>query len=81
MLRPFDQVRVKQVVRPDADFKQLTQQIDMAFGGVVDAAQQHGLIADWDAMVNQVGDCLRGFGGDLLGAIKMRVEPDRMVFG
>ena len=46
---------------------------------VVDAAQQHGLVAQRDAGVGQARQCLFGLGGELVGVVEVGVEPDGMV--
>ena len=62
----LDQVAVVEVVRPDADLDQLVHELALDVDAVVDAGEQHRLVADRDAGAGQPVDRARDLGRDLV---------------
>ena len=80
MLDAADQVALVQVVRANPHPDQAPAKLLDDLRVVVDAAQQHRLVAQRDAGVGQLAAGLGRFRRDLVGVVEVRVDPERVIF-
>ena len=73
VLQAHGQVALIDVVGAHADLDQLVDQLLHGENTVVDAGQQHALVAQGDTGVGQHGAGLGGLGGDLVGVVEVGV--------
>ena len=79
MARAFDQVALVQVIGPHADAHQLLHQVALDVDTVVDARQQHRLVAKLNACpAKAVCGCFQ-FGGDFIGMVDVDIQPQRVI--
>ena len=79
MLQAHGQVALIDVVGAHADLDQLVDQLLHGENTVVDAGQQHALVAQGDTGVGQHGAGLGGLGGDLVGVVEVGVQPHGVI--
>ena len=79
MLQTHGQVALIDVVGAHADLDQLVDQLLHGEDAVVDAGQQHALVAQGDTGVGQHGAGLLRLGGDLLGMVEVGVQPHGVI--
>lgn len=79
MLQAHGQVALIDVVGAHADLDQLVDQLLHGEDAVVDAGQQHALVAQGDTGVGQHGAGLGGLGGDLVGVVEVGVQPHGVI--
>jgi hypothetical protein len=72
-------VALEQVVRPHPRAQEAAKQRAQALGRRVDAAQQHRLVADRHAVIDQALARGAGLGRQLLGVVEVRVDEQRRV--
>ncbi len=75
----LDEVALVQVVRPDPVRDELVDQRALDVDAVVDAREQHALVADRQAGPRQLVDRARDLGRDLVGVVEVQVDPERVV--
>ena len=79
VLQAHGQVALIDVVGTHADANQLVDQLLHGVDAVIDAGQQHALVAQRDTGVGQHGAGLGGLGGDLVGVVEVGVQPDGVI--
>ena len=79
VLQAHGQVALIDVVGTHADADQLVDQLLHGVDAVIDAGQQHALVAQRDTGVGQHGAGLGGLGGDLVGVVEVGVQPDGVI--
>jgi hypothetical protein len=80
MLGALYLITLEEIVRAHFALQQAVSQFHLCFHGVVDAAHQHALIIDRHAGADQTVASAGGFRCNLIGMIKMSIQPDRSVF-
>ena len=79
MTRTLHEVALVDVVRPDPDLHELLDQVTLDVHAVVDAGQEHRLVAQRNAGPRQAVARARQLGRDLVGVVDVDVQPDRVV--
>ena len=77
--RALDQVALVEVVRPDPVGDELVDERALDVDAVVDAGEQHALVADRQAGLRQLVDRARDLGRDLVRVVEVEVDPQRVV--
>ena len=75
----LDQVALVEVVGPDAHLDQLLDEVALDVHTVVDAGEQHRLVAQRDAGAGQLVAGAGELGGDLVRVVDVDVQPQRVV--
>ena len=75
----LDQVALVQVVGADPVLDQLVDEVALDVHAVVDAGQEHGLVAHRQAGLGQPVDGTRDLGRDLVRVVEVEVDPQRVV--
>ena len=75
----LDQVALVQVVRPDPVRHELVDERALDVDAVVDAGEQHALVADRQPGLGQLVDRARDLGRDLVRVVEVQVDPERVV--
>ena len=75
----LDQVALVQVVGPDPVRDELVDECSLDVDAVVDAGQQHALVADREPGLRQLVDRARDLRGDLVRVVEVEVDPQRVV--
>ena len=73
------QVALVDVVRPDPDLDELLDQVALDVDAVVDARQEHRLVAQRDACPSQHVARAGELGRDLVRVVDVDVQPDRVI--
>ncbi len=79
VLEPLGEIALVDVVRADPVGRQLVHQSAHQRPAVVDATQQHGLIAERDPCVGEQREGVLGLGRELPGDVEVGVDPHRVV--
>ena len=75
-----NEVALVEVIRFDAAHQQLLN-LGLHHGDVViDIAQQHRLVAEWNACIDQSTECIAHFGGQFARMIGVNTDKKRMIF-
>ena len=77
----LDQVALVDVVRPDPDLDQALDELALDVDAVVDAGEQHRLVAQRNAGATEGVAGARELGRDLVGVVDVDVHPQRVVLG
>ena len=80
VLRAENHIGLVDVIRTYTGPQQFLHQLLHYLGRVVDALEQHGLVAERDSRVSQHTERLEGFRRQFVGMIEMHIHKQRMVF-
>ena len=78
--RTLDEVALVEIVGPNAAAEQLLHEHLHGGGIVVDAAEEHGLVAERDARVGETPERVADLDGQLLRMVDVDTHPERVEF-